>query len=79
MSDYNQVLKGIPGNIVVFKKLEDFFEKNDVSLVKEKFLATNECPRYHQDSWLWYIYKYMHQQNINDTEIYLQNLMSMSN
>lgn len=74
--DLYDLLKGIPGNIVVFKQLNDFFQKNDISLVKEKFLATNQCSKYHTDSWLWYIYKYMHQQNINDTEIYLQNLMN---
>jgi hypothetical protein len=75
MSDeYSAALKGIPGNIVVFTELYDFFITNDVNVVKKNFLKLNKC--LFPDSWLWYIFKNLNNQDINKTKEYLQNLMN---
>jgi len=71
-----QALGGIPGNIAVFCELKEFFDKYDVMEVKERLTA--EIPEFFQESWLWYIHKYLCKQNFDDTLYYLQNIMKVN-
>lgn len=71
----HEALKGIPGNVVVFAQLSQFFQKYNAMTVKNKFILYDVCPEYHKDAWLWYIHKTLCRQNIEDTLEYLEKLM----